>query len=154
MTIEASDPVLMFVVFTLLSGVFLALLIAVPPLTRGPRARAHQRQEDQDRAENRVMIPLAAAFILTIIAGMWITMMEAMPLSERETITQLEEASGVTALAPIGEWTLGQCRVGGESQAAEFTWVTEAGNQVRGLVIMAPEKDGECTYKLTPDVML
>lgn len=154
MTLEASNPVPVFVIFTILSGVFLALLIAVPPLTKAPRARAHQRQEDQDRAENRVTIPLAAALILTVIAGLWITMMEAMPMSERETIAQLEEASGVTALAPIGEWELGQCRVGGRNQAAEFTWVTEAGNQVRGLVLMAPEKDGECAYELTQDVML
>lgn len=154
MTLDASNPVPLFVIFTLLSGVFLALLIAIPPLTKAPRARAHQRQEDQDRAENRVMIPLAAAFILTSVAGLWITMVEARPVSEGEMIAQLEEATGVTALAPIGEWELGQCRVGGADQAAEFTWVTEAGHQVRGLVLMAAERDGECTYELTPDVML
>lgn len=154
MIFEASNPVPLFVTFTLLSGVFLALLIAVPPLTRGPRVRAHQKQEDQDRAENRITIPLAAAFILTAVTGTWVTMMAAMPASEGEVIAQMEEATGVTALAPIGAWELEQCRVGGAAHAAEFTWVTEAGHQVRGIAIMAAEEGGECSYILTPDVRL
>lgn len=59
-----------------------------------------------------------------------------------------EETHGIKALTPVGDGVA--CVEGGETESAEYTWVTDQGAHVTGRVSKGSVRNGQCEFTLRP----
>lgn len=59
-----------------------------------------------------------------------------------------EETHGIKALTPVDDGVA--CVEGGETESAEYTWVTDQGAHVTGRVFKGSVRDGQCEFTLRP----